>query len=112
MRFFLFALIFLGNFLAANSSLYAEEPLKIQGILAIAKMTGACGILNSMTHFQKTTQMPGGNDFIVRFWSTEATRLGMSEDQYIENCNSSISTYDRMIEGFDKLDTEGQHEGK
>jgi hypothetical protein len=56
----------------------AQNELSSQGILAIAKMAGACGILDSMIQMQKTTKMPGGDEFVTRFWSVEAARLGMN----------------------------------
>jgi len=73
----------------------ADEPSG-QGILAIAKYAGACGILVSMVHFQKTTKMPSGDEFVARFWSTEAARLGLSVQQLSDRCNQSITAYDRM----------------
>lgn len=59
-------------------------------------MTGACGILDSMVQFQKTTRMDGGDAFVLRFWQVEATRLGMSVEQLSEQCNQSVSAYDKL----------------
>jgi len=61
--------------------LSANEALSGQGILATAKLAGVCGIVDSMIHFQTTTKMIGGDDFVARFWSVEATRLGFSVEQ-------------------------------
>jgi hypothetical protein len=51
---------------------------------------------DSMIQLQKTTKMPGGDDFVVRFWSVEAARLGMSVEQLSQKCSESIAAYDRL----------------
>lgn len=55
----------------------AQNELSSLGILAIAKMAGACGILDSMIQMQKTTKMPGGDEFVTR-------------------CNVSIGAYNKL----------------
>lgn len=74
----------------------AQDDLSPQGILAIAKIAGACGILDSMIGFQKTTRMDGGEAFVLRFWEVEAARLGMSVQQLSDKCNQSVSAYDKL----------------
>jgi hypothetical protein len=74
----------------------SQDKLTPQDILAIAKMAGACGILDSMIQFQNTTRMAGGNEFVTRFWAVEAARLGMSVEQLSDRCTRSINAYDRM----------------
>lgn len=74
-----------------------DSPLRgIQDVLVIAKMTGACGILDSLIQFQAATKMPGGDEFIARFWSVEAARLGWSAEEMMEKCKFSVSTYDTI----------------
>jgi len=46
---------------------YAEDNLSGQEVMAMSKIAGACGILDSMIYFQKTTKMPGNDDFVTRF---------------------------------------------
>lgn len=82
-------ILFIGN---AN----AQNDLSGQEVLAIAKMSGACGILNSMIYFQKTTKIPGSDEFVMRFWSAEAARLGFSMQEYSNHCNQSIAVYDKL----------------
>lgn|SRR5690606_38548439 len=74
----------------------SSNDISMQGVLAIAKQTGACGILQSMSAFQASTKLDGGDAFIVRFWSTEAARLGKSPEQYVKDCQSSIDAYDKL----------------
>ena len=74
----------------------AQDELSSQGILSVAKMAGACGILDSMIQMQKTTKMPGGDEFVVRFWSVEAARLGMTVEQLSQQCDESIAAYGRL----------------
>lgn len=84
---FIFALV-----LPASS----QEELTTQGILATAKMAGACGILDSMINFQKTTKMEGGNAFVLRFWEVESARLGMTVEQLSNQCNQAVTGYDKL----------------
>lgn len=74
----------------------AAEGQSAQEIMAVSKIAGACGILDSMLYFQKTTKMSGGDEFVVRFWTAEAARLGLSMQQYSDKCNQSITLYDKF----------------
>jgi hypothetical protein len=65
-------------------------------VLALAKVTGACGIMDSMIDFQKKTQLEGGDEFVTRFWLFESARRGMTVQQVSDQCNSAISAYDKM----------------
>ena len=80
---------------------HAEDDLSGQGVMAMSKITGACGILDSMIYFQKTTQMPGGDDFVSRFWVAEAARLGLSMQEYSDRCNKSIAAYNKLWEAME-----------
>ena len=74
----------------------ADDGSSVRGTLALAKMTGACGILNSMIHFQETTKLENGEVFVVRFWATEAARLGMSSEELAIKCNGSVTAYNKL----------------
>ncbi|MDG6348577.1 hypothetical protein QAA18_07445 [Luteimonas sp. 8-5] len=74
----------------------AQNEPSGQGLLVVAKMTGACGILNSMIQFQTSTQMAGGEEFVARFWNVEAARLGLTVQQLSDQCDESIGAYDRI----------------
>lgn len=63
------------------------------GMLATGKLSGGCGIFKLQIVFQENTGLPGGNDFIARFWTTEAARLGMSLKEYAEACHKAIENY-------------------
>lgn len=74
----------------------AQDDTSTQGILAAAKMSGACGILDLLIQFQKSTLMEGGDEFVSRFWSVEAARLGMSVEQLSSTCDQSIFFYKQL----------------
>ena len=78
----------------SNQSWAQDEALSMQGILASAKYAGACGILDSLIQFQKTTKMEGGDEFVSRFWAVEAARLGLTVQELSDNCNQAIAVYD------------------
>ena len=94
-RLLFFAMVF------SSAITRADDSITAQGILAVAKFTGACGIMESMVNFQTATQMPGGDDFIARFWTTEAARLGYSMQQYVDNCNKSTEMYNQTWNAAD-----------
>lgn len=83
-------------FLVAEGTAAAQSDLSPRHLLSVAKMAGACGTLDSMIQLQKTTKLPGGDDFVVRFWSTEAARLGLTVQQLSDTCNRSVAAYDRL----------------
>jgi len=58
-----------------------------------AKLAGMCGTLKQMSAFQEATQMPGGNDFLVRFIKTEAARLGMEMPTLLKECVNITKMY-------------------
>jgi hypothetical protein len=91
-----FAILFIAN------CAKAEQVVEPQGILVVAKMAGACGILDSMIDFQAKTKMSGGNEFVTRFWEVEATRLGMSVKQLSDQCNGAVSAYDKVWSAMEK----------
>lgn len=84
--------------LAFIGSARGDDSPSIQGMLAISKMAGACGILQQMSAFQAATKLEGGDEFVQRFWSTEAARLGKTPEEYIAGCNSAISAYEKLWE--------------
>lgn len=61
--------------------------------LVISKMTGACGMVKQMAAFQEATKMPGGDDFLMRFMTTEAARLGETPLGFLERCKGAIEFY-------------------
>ncbi len=78
------------------------EELKPQGILAVAKIAGSCGILDEMIDFQKKTKLEGGNLFVTRFWETEAARRGMTVKEMSNQCDQAILSYDEMWKSVEK----------
>ncbi len=75
---------------------HAGEEVDVQGILAIAKMTGACGIMDSMIKLQTSTKMPGGDEFVTRFWEVEAARLGMTVQEMSDQCDKATISYNEL----------------
>lgn len=84
---------------------HAQDDLSARGLLSVAKMAGACGVLDSMIQLQKTTKLPGGDDFVVRLWSTEAARLGLTVQQLSEKCNQSVAAYNRLWSAAESSDS-------
>jgi hypothetical protein len=64
--------------------------------MAAAKLTGACGVLQSLVNFQTTTRMNGGDAFIVRFVRMEVARLGMTVEDYFKSCKQAIAISDQL----------------
>lgn len=79
----------------------AEEELTAQGIMAISKMTGMCGVMDSMVHFQNTTKLAGGDDFVARYWHAEAARLGLTVKQLSDHCDEVMQKYGDLSQLLD-----------
>jgi hypothetical protein len=73
-----------------------EEKIDPQAPLAIAKIAGACGIMDEMIDFQKKTQLEGGNEFVTRFWQAESARQGKTVEQMSDDCNKAIAMYGQL----------------
>lgn len=79
--------ILLGLLAAAFVSAAEQDPDDVlRQILASAKVAGGCTILLQMFEFQKSTLMPGGDEFLARFIGMEAARLGITPPQYFQTC--------------------------
>lgn len=81
---------------AALHAATAAEQDSAQDLLVISKMAGVCGVMQQMAAFQTSTKMPGGAEFIERFWRTEFARLGKSQEQFFRECEQSIALYAQM----------------
>lgn len=64
----------------------SKDVESLQELMAVTKMAGMCGVLSQMARFQETTQMKGGDEFIVRFTTTEAARLGFTLEDFLDKC--------------------------
>ena len=72
-----------------------NEPLI--NLLVASKATGMCGNIQQMVAFQESTQMDGGDEFISRFVSTEAARLGKTVPEFVAQCDSAIAIYTQTM---------------
>lgn len=84
------------------SDAYAGAQLDSEGILAIAKVAGACGIMHEMIDFQEKTKLKGGNEFVSRFWKMESARRGMSEQEVFNQCDFAINSYEKFKKSLEK----------
>lgn len=75
----------------------ANDSPSLQDIILVSKMTGVCGVMQQMAAFQQATKMPGGNEFIARFWRTEFARLAKSQETFLKECEGSISAYGQLL---------------
>ena len=81
-------------FLISGLAQSQDKDLKFANdMLGTAKVAGMCGAIKQMAIFQESTNMPGGNEFLQRFLTTEQARLGMTPQQFLEACQKSISIY-------------------
>lgn len=87
---------------AAGATAEANEGNAALDLMLISKMAGVCGVLQQMAAFQKSTQMPGGAEFVERFWRTEFARLGQSQDQFFRECEQSIDIYSKYTAALEQ----------
>ena len=99
-----FALIISVWFLSQPS--FASDK---QELMALSKFTGACGILDSLIVFQTTTKFEQGKEFVYRFWSVEAARLGMeSAEKLMEVCLEVVPKYDALWSAYGRMENSGK----
>jgi hypothetical protein len=99
MKNFLVSLVVLGFVCSAHAS----EDLSLQDMILVSKMTGVCGVMQQMAAFQSVTKMPGGSEFIERFWRTEFSRLGKSQETFFKECEGSIAAYNQLWHASEQL---------
>ena len=71
-------------------------------MLVLGKAAGMCGLFRQMILFQEATQMEGGDDFIVRFYQTEAARLGKTTEEFGTTCIDVTNKYGEYYKLFEK----------
>lgn len=76
----------------------AGDSSAIQHLALVSKFAGVCGVMQQMAAFQRTTQMPGGAQFIERFWKTEFARLGKTQATFFRECEAAIAAYGEITE--------------
>ncbi len=84
-------------------SAHASEESSLQDMILVSKMAGVCGVMQQMASFQSTTKMPGGSEFIERFWRTEFARLGKSQETFFKECEGSIAAYNQLWQESEQL---------
>ena len=84
----------------------AQGDLQFRQILLIAKMAGACGVMDSMIDLQKTTGLPGGDTFVTRMWGVEAARLGVTVEQLSGECDKSTAAYQNLWQAAGEMDAQ------
>ncbi|MGO4309902.1 hypothetical protein AB4Z35_08490 [Pseudomonas sp. KB_15] len=89
-----------GIFLLSTCAAVADqtELQQIHGAFISAKFTGGCSTLVQMAEFQKSTKMPGGDEFLERFLGMESARLGMTTAQYVKACADAARVYEFYYE--------------
>jgi hypothetical protein len=83
--------------LCANPVRAAGDALDLEGLFATAKYAGFCGALKQLAAFQETTQMPGGDELILRFTNTEAARLGVTVEGMMQTCVGAVKAYTDFV---------------
>lgn len=88
--------------LVLSSTAFAnDENSFAKGLLATGKLTGNCGIFKLQLDFQDNTELKGGEDFLARFWTMEAARLGLSLEEFVNNCHKIVEKYNTYYSMLD-----------
>lgn len=94
-------LIVLMLFFSLNVYANEQENNKtVVEMLVVAKATGMCGVFSQLIGFQEATKMQGGDEFIVRFLSTEAARLGHTLESLTGQCPGVVKKYNAYMKIF------------
>lgn len=95
-------LIFLLLTIGGNAYADTNSDGGTLGILISAKFSGGCGIIGQMATFQQSTQMAGGDEFILRFIGAEAARLGFTAKEYMQRCAGANEIYQTYYDALKK----------
>jgi len=83
-------------------SAHAEVATNPQGVLALSKLVGACGIVMQIIDFQAATKMDGGDEFVARFVKTETSRMGLTEEEFFKKCEQSAEAYQLLFNSMEQ----------
>jgi hypothetical protein len=75
---------------------HAQQEVSPQAVLMVANVAGECDVLFYMVEFQKKNNINGGNEYVAKFWSDEAARLGMTVEQMSARCSESAAAYNKL----------------
>jgi hypothetical protein len=78
------------------SALAADSNSDARKMLSLSQMTGACRTMEQMVNFQKTARLPGGDEFIGKFWAAEFARQGITRATFLDECERSLAAYDEL----------------
>jgi hypothetical protein len=79
-----------------GSVVFAKNEPSMKEVLSVANMTGVCFILQSMSDFQASKKLEGGDQFIDKFWTAEAAKAEKTPEQFVKDCQSAIDGYERL----------------
>jgi hypothetical protein len=72
------------------------QDVTVREIIASTKFAGTCATLLSAANFAEKTNMPGGREFVQRFWANEAARAGETPQSLLSACRDAFSVYSRI----------------
>ena len=100
--------LLIASILALPTQAQEEDSFTFLARAAVisAKACGGGGIIRQMALFQESTQMAGGHEFLVRFYQTEAARLGTTAQGLSESQNKACQTMDAFLELLDSIEAE------
>ncbi len=92
--------LLIGLMMVLSTSAFSSEDKEtsklIDELLSTGKLHGLCGSLYQQNIFQKSTKMQGGDEFMQRFWTAEAARLGMTIKEFVESCDFISKKYNKF----------------
>ena len=83
-------------FFVTVASLPARADVSPQATLMVANVAGECDILYDMVDFQKKNNINGGEEYVAKFWASEAAKLSLSVEQLSDRCGKSTAAYDKL----------------
>jgi len=104
MRMMIFILTLLTSLPVLAEENSENDMSAVVGMMVVAKATGMCGVFYQMANFQQSTKMDGGDEFVVRFMTTEAARLGYTLEDFMAQCPGIVQKYDANMKllGFEQ----------
>lgn len=84
----------------------AAPGVGLSGLLVVGKFTGLCGALDEMVRLQAELKMPGGDEFVSRFWAVTAAKQGLTVEALSTQCDDVFGMYGVVFEAAIAVDAE------
>ncbi|WP_272520525.1 MULTISPECIES: hypothetical protein [unclassified Providencia] len=94
-------LLFIGLLLSPLSyAATAEDNEMALKVMTISRFSGICSSTFNLAGFQADGDSKKIDMFVAEFIANEASKMGMTVEEFVSNCKDAINTYDEYKAEF------------